>query len=63
MREYYEKFLRDHICTTCGGSRLNEYALAVKIDNKNIFEVTSMQLKDLRDWIISLNNKLNQKRS
>lgn len=58
MREYYVKFLRDHICTTCHGSRLNDIVLSVKINHKNIYEVTCMQLKDLRDWIIKLKDIL-----
>ena len=58
MRDYYEKFMRDSICTTCNGARLNKEALSVKIDNKNIFEVTNMQLRVLRDWILSLKDKL-----
>ncbi len=58
MREYYETFLHDTICTTCNGARLSEAALSVLIDNKNIYEVTSMQLKDLREWVRTLPNKL-----
>ena len=60
MREYYLKFLRDHICTTCQGSRLNELALSVKIDNFNIYQITNMQLKELRRWVNSLNDKLSK---
>ena len=60
MREYYEKFMRDHQCTTCHGARLNEAVLSVKIDNKNIYQVTQMQLKDLLDWVRSLRHKLNE---
>ena len=60
MRDYYEKFMRDSICTTCQGARLNQEALSVLIDKKNIYEVTCLQIKDLRDWIISLRNKLNK---
>ena len=58
MREYYEKFMRDHECTTCHGARLNPQVLSVKIDNKNIYEVTTMQLKDLLVWVDELRNKL-----
>lgn len=60
MREYYEKFLIDKECSTCHGARLNKQALAVLIDHKNIYEVTCMQIKDLRDWIRSLNKKLTE---
>lgn len=60
MREYYVKFLKDHTCTTCGGSRLNDTALAVKIDNKSIYDATNLQLKDLREWVNSLKDKLGE---
>jgi len=60
MRDYYEKFMRDTVCTTCHGARLNPQALAVKVDNKNIYEVTCMQLGELQSWIKDLPNKLNE---
>ena len=60
MRDYYEKFMRDSICTTCNGARLNKEALAVLIDNKNIYEVTCMQLSELKVWINSLKDKLSE---
>lgn len=60
MREYYETFMSDHECTTCHGQRLNEAALSVLIDSKNIYQVSCLQLKDLRDWIINLPNKLSE---
>lgn len=58
MRDYYEKFMRDSVCTTCNGARLNKEALSVLIDNKNIYQVTCMQLGDLKSWINSLKEKL-----
>ena len=58
MRDYYEKFMRDTICTTCNGARLNEQALSVLIDNKNIYDVTCLQLGELKTWINSLRDKL-----
>ena len=58
MRDYYEKFMRDTICTTCKGTRLNKQAMSVLVDNKTIYDVTCLQLGELRDWIISLKDKL-----
>lgn len=58
MREYYETFMHDTVCTTCNGAKLNKEALSVLIDGKNIYEVTQMQIKDLRDWVRDLPNKL-----
>ena len=60
MRDYYEKFMRDSICTTCKGARLNKEALSVLIDGKNIYEVTCMQLSELKVWINSLKDKLKE---
>ena len=60
MREYYEKFLRDTVCTTCNGRRLNKEALSVLIDGKNIYDVTCLQLSELKDWIVSLKDKLSE---
>jgi len=60
MREYYEKFMRDKECTTCHGARLNPQALSVLIDNKNIYEVTCMQIGHLRDWVRNLPSVLSQ---
>lgn len=58
MRDYYEKFMRDTICTSCKGQRLNKEALSVLIDNKNIYDATCMQLGELKQWILSLKEKL-----
>ena len=60
MRDYYETFMSDHECTTCHGQRLDEAALSVKIDKKNIWDVSSMQLKDLKAWVEQLPNKLSE---
>ena len=59
MREYYEIFMSDTECTTCHGQRLNEAALSVRIDGKNIYEVSAMQLKELKEWVKNLPSKLN----
>ena len=58
MRDYYEKFMRDTICTTCNGKRLNKEALSVLIDGKNIYDVAALQLSELKTWIASLRDKL-----
>ncbi|MBO4856616.1 MAG: excinuclease ABC subunit UvrA [Bacilli bacterium] len=58
MREMFEYYVRDKECTTCHGARLNEQALSVLLDNKNIKQVTDMQLKELLVWVDELPNKL-----
>ena len=60
MRDYYEKFMRDTVCTTCNGARLNQQALSVRIDGLNIYEVSSLPVGKLNKWIKELNDKLSE---
>ncbi|QLY28293.1 excinuclease ABC subunit UvrA [Nocardia huaxiensis] len=46
-REQIQKFLTEGICTACNGARLNEQALATKINGRNIAEWTALQITDL----------------
>ena len=57
-REYYGKFLKDKICTTCNGARLSKEALSIKIDGLNIYDVTCLTLDNLFSWIDSLQGKI-----
>jgi len=54
-----ESFLSDKPCPVCGGKRLNKNALSVRINNKNIWDVTSYNIQDAFDFINNL--KLNKK--
>ena len=51
MSEYYESFMRDSICETCHGARLNEQALSVLINNLNIYQVTQLTIDKLLEWL------------
>ena len=42
-------------CPICNGKRLNENALSVKIDNKNIWEITNLTIKKAIDFFDKLN--------
>lgn len=44
MREWMEKFMRQQPCNTCHGQRLKPAALAVRVGNKNIIELTSLDV-------------------
>ena len=58
MRTYYETFMRDSVCTTCHGARLNESALSVKVNGLNIFEATELSLDRFLDWAKQTYEKL-----
>lgn len=48
-------------CETCGGSRLKKEALYFRIDNKNIHELSLMDISDLSDWFDKLDKHLSEK--
>lgn len=58
MRQYYEKFMRDVTCSTCNGKRLNEHALAVYINGKNIHDLTMLQIGELKQFLNETRPKL-----
>ena len=55
MRSWYQTFMIDSTCPTCDGKRLNEYALTVLIDNKNIFDYTNMSIYNLINTLENIN--------
>ena len=60
LREYYASFLRDNVCSDCHGHRLNEKALSVYIDGKNIAEVCDLTLEEFHEFIKGLKSKLSE---
>lgn len=53
-REWLETFMVESPCPVCKGARLKDIVLSVKINKKNIFEVTNFSIIELRDFIASL---------
>lgn len=53
-REYYDSYLKDDTCPTCHGKRLNEKALSVLIDGKNIIDFTEMTVIEALNFINNL---------
>ena len=44
MREWIEEYMYESSCPECHGARLNPISLAVKIDNKNIYQVSQLSV-------------------
>ena len=61
IRDWLDKFMMELPCTTCHGARLNESVLSVKINKKNIYEMTKMSIGDLYDFLSDL--KLNKEQA
>ena len=58
IREWIEGFMVESTCPHCEGTRLKEEILAVKINNKNIYDLTLMAIDELYKFISDL--KLNK---
>ena len=51
MKQEYESYMRITPCKECKGMRLKKEALAVTVCDKNIYEITSMSIRDLHAFI------------
>ncbi len=51
MKQEYETFMRITPCKECGGMRLKKESLAVTVSEKNIYEITSMSIRDLYSFL------------
>ena len=50
-------------CPTCEGARLKKESLHFKVDDKNIFELSSMDIITLRDWFTGLEGRLDERQN
>ena len=50
-QKWADQFLAETQCPECHGHRLNREALSYKIWDKNIAELASMDISELREWI------------
>ncbi|GAA6178990.1 excinuclease ABC subunit UvrA [Shimia sp. NS0008-38b] len=51
IREEFENYQNNRPCGACGGHRLREEALAVKIDHKHVGHVVQMSIREALAWI------------
>ena len=61
LRRWAMQFVDINKCNTCEGSRLKVESRSFKINKKNIFELTEMDLSELKDWFKDLNKNLSKK--
>ena len=58
-REDFEKYMITKPCPACHGARLNQFALAVTVNGKNIYEFTLMPIDEAYNFISDLYLELN----
>ena len=55
-----EKYLSERDCEVCNGFRLNDKALAVRIDENHIGNITKKSISECLNWFSSLESKLDK---
>jgi excinuclease ABC subunit A len=54
IEKWAESFMNKVVCPKCLGARLKQESLYYKIDSKNIFELSTMNLRNLKTWFEDL---------
>jgi excinuclease ABC subunit A len=55
IKEWLEGYMRQKECTTCKGKRLRPESLAVKVGKKNIFEISTLSVKEAYQFFDTIN--------
>ncbi len=63
IREEFENYQNNRNCGTCGGYRLREEALAVKIGGLHVGQVVQMSIKEAFDWCQSVPEALSKQKN
>ena len=63
IRKWVDDFTITKICPECEGARLKKESLHIKIDNKNIAELSVMDINTLKKWFEGLEGRLNDKQT
>jgi excinuclease ABC subunit A len=63
LREWVEKYMQLKPCVSCGGTRLKKESLWFKVDEKNIAELSSLDLDQLYAWFETVEKRLSGKQN
>ncbi len=60
-RKWSDQFISTSTCPECNGQRLNKEALHFSINEKNIAELSSMDIQHLYDWMKDVDKHISEK--
>ncbi len=60
-RQYYEVFMADAECSSCGGKRLRRESLSVRVNGLTINDITSLEIDKLLKFVKDLPKRLTEK--
>jgi len=62
IRQWAEDFMTVDVCPDCQGARLKKESLHFKIDEKNIAELSDMDIVTLSNWMAELEDRMDERR-
>ena len=62
-QKWADQFARTTVCPECNGARLNKEALHFRIHDKNIYELASMDISELYEWLMDVDQYLSDKQN
>lgn len=63
IRQWVEQYMELKTCTTCNGARLKKESLWFKVDEKNVSELSDMNLDKLMQWFTGIEKRLSNKQA
>ena len=60
-QKWADQFAKTDVCPECKGARLNQEALHFRIHDKNIYELASMDINELYEWLENVEPYLDSK--
>ena len=60
-QKWVDQFAKTDVCPECKGARLNQEALHFRIHDKNIYELASMDINELYEWLENVEPHLDNK--
>jgi excinuclease ABC subunit A len=61
LKRWASNYMDENVCPVCNGSRLKIEALHFKIQDKNIADLTEMDIIQLAEWFKKIKNNLSEK--
>lgn len=60
-QKWADQFAKTAVCPECHGAKLNKEALSFRIHDKNIYELSTMDINELYDWLVNVDPYLSSK--
>lgn len=60
-QKWADQFAKTAVCSECHGAKLNKEALSFRIHDKNIYELSTMDISELYAWLTNVDSFLSSK--